>query len=72
MKKFEAGIYKTFVGNIKTTYTIEKISKSFVTVTFHKGGKYEITKKCKVIDCGSFQYCYFKGIILESTDYKIA
>lgn len=72
MKKFEVGTYKTFVGNFETTYTIEKISKSYVTVTFHKGGKYEVTKKCRVIDCGNFQYCYFKEITLESTDDKIA
>ena len=41
MKKFEVGTYKTYAGTFEATYCIEKVTEKTVTVTIHKGGRYE-------------------------------
>lgn len=72
MRKFEVGTYRTFLGTFETSYTIEKVTEKSVVVTIHKGGKYETTKRCKVINNGRFQYAEFNGFYIESTDERIA
>ncbi len=73
MKKFEVGTYIKNDGTFEAVYHIEKVTAKTVTVTIHKGGKYEKSKRCKVVDNGSFQYCEAFGMYLESNDdkYKI-
>ena len=71
MKKFEVGTYKTYAGTFETTYCNEKVTEKTVTVTIHKGGRYEKTKRCKIVDCGKNQYCEAFGLFLESDDEKI-
>lgn len=74
MKKFEIGTYRkyftAFDGDF--SYTIEKVTAKTVTVTIHKGGKYEKSKKCKIFETGKSQYCEAFGFTFESDDEKIA
>lgn len=70
MKKFEIGTYRTYAGTFETVYHIEKVTAKTVTVTIHKGGKYEKTKRCKIVDNGINQYCEAFGLYLESDDDK--
>ena len=70
MKKFEIGTQKTTVGTFETTYCIEKVTAKTVTVTIHKGGRYEKTRRCKIVDNGKNQYCEAFGLFLESDDEK--
>lgn len=72
MKKFEVGTYKAYTGTFEFSYTVEKVTAKTVTITIHKGEKYEKTKRCKVVDCGNTQYCELNGLYLESDDNKIA
>lgn len=71
MKKFEIGTYRTYAGTTEVRYWIEKVTEKTVTVTIHKGGRYEKTKRCKIVDCGKNQYCEAFGLFLESDDEKI-
>ena len=72
MKKFEIGEYRKYLGESEVRYWIEKVTAKTVTVTIHKGDKYEKTKRCKVTDCGAFQYCEAFGMYLESDNDEIA
>ena len=72
MKKFEVGEYRTDIGSSEVRYWIEKVTAKTVTVTIHKGsGRYEKTKRCKVVDCGVMQYCEAFGLYIESDHDKI-
>ena len=44
MKKFEIGTYRTYAGTTEVRYWIEKVTEKTVTVTIHKGGRYEKNK----------------------------
>lgn len=70
MKKFEIGTYKKYIGTFETIYHIEKVTEKTVTITIHKGGRYEKTKRCKIVDNGKNQYCEAFGMFLESDDDK--
>ena len=77
MKRFEEGTYRkhftAFDGSFK--YTIEKVTAKTVTVTIHKGEKYEKTGRAKIVDCGVNQYAvlnFDKGTIIESDDEKVS
>lgn len=72
MKKFEIGAYKTYLGETKAIYHVEKVTGKTAVITIHKGGKYEKTKRCKIVDNGINQYCEFEGMFFESDDDKIA
>ena len=68
MKKFEIGTYTTFVGTYEAVSHVEKVTEKTVTVTIHKGGKYEKTKRCKIVDNGKSQYCEAFGLFFDSDD----
>lgn len=72
MKKFEVGIYRTYIEEIEVHYWIEKVTEKTVLVTIHKGGKYEKTKRCKLVNNRINQYCEAFGMFLNSDNDKIA
>lgn len=72
MKKFEIGLYKKYVnGTFEVVYHVEKVTAKTVVITIHKGGKYEKTKRRKIVDNGINQYCEFDGMFFESDNDKI-
>lgn len=72
MKKFEIGTYRTYLGETEVIYHVEKVTAKTVVITIHKGGKYEKTQRCKIVENGINQYCEFKGMFFESDNDKIA
>lgn len=77
MKRFEEGTYRkyftAFDGSFN--YTIEKVTEKTVTVTLHKGGKYEKTGRTKIVDCGINQYAvlnFASGLVIESDNEKVS
>ena len=71
MKKFEVGEYRTYAGTSEVRYWIEKVTAKTVTVTIHKGSRYEKTSRFKAVDCGVMQYCEAFGLYIESDNEKI-
>ena len=77
MKRFEEGTYiqhfTAFDGSFE--YVIEKVTAKTVTVTIHKGEKYEKMGRAKIVDCGKNQYAvlnFAKGLVIESDDEKVS